>query len=104
MIFRCLKKLHNSHFVFWNGAPFARWRELRAAHVRADFLRGWSADKIDWLTLIHVRLLMHLKDATYEDSELWIFLNLPIFLDFDPRIFLLLRGIFNAMLRDVNMK
>ncbi len=49
------------------------------AYVRADFLRGWSADKIDRLTLIHVRLLMHVKNAAYEDNKLWIFLNLPFF-------------------------
>ncbi len=37
------------------------------------------ADKIDGLTLIHLRLLMHVKNAESEYSKLWIYINLLIF-------------------------
>ncbi len=93
VIFQRLKKSgnrHNNHFAFWNGVHFARWRELHAAHVCANVMRAWSADKIDQLTLIHLRLLTHVKDAKSEDSKLWIFINLLIFC--------------SAMLRDVGMQ
>ncbi len=55
------------------------------------------ADKIDHLTLIHLRLLMHVKNAKSEYNKLWIYINLFIFLDFP-------RGIFNAVLHDVSMQ
>ncbi len=44
----CLKKFgssQNNNDAFRNGAQYGRWRELRAAHVRASVLRDWSADK-----------------------------------------------------------
>ncbi len=37
------------------------------------------ANKIDLLTLIHLRLLMHVKNAESEYNKLWIYLNLLIF-------------------------
>ncbi len=58
MIFQCFKKCGNSQnnpFAFWKVSHFARRLELRAAHVRANVLRTWSADKIDRLNLIHLQ-------------------------------------------------
>ncbi len=37
------------------------------------------ADKIDGLILIHLRLLMHVKNAESEYSKLWIYIILLIF-------------------------
>ncbi len=60
-------------------------------------MRAWSADKIDQLTLIYLRLLMHVKNVKREESKLWILINLFIF-----KIF---KGAFrSSMLRDVSMQ
>ncbi len=55
------------------------------------------ADKIVRLTLIHLRLLIHVKNAESEYSKLWIYIHLLIF-----KIF---QGSFsNAVLHDVSMR
>ncbi len=55
------------------------------------------ADKIGGLTLIHLRLLMHEKNAESEYSKLWIYINLLIFKIFQG-------SFFNAVLHDVSMR
>ncbi len=55
------------------------------------------ADKIDRLTLIHLRLLMHVKNAESYFSKLWIYINLLIFKIFQG-------AFFNAVLHDVSMR
>ncbi len=55
------------------------------------------ADKIDRLTLIHLRLLMQVKNAESEYSKLWIYINLFIFKIFQG-------AFFNAVLHDVSMR
>ncbi len=55
------------------------------------------ADKIDRLTLIHLRLLMHVKNAESEYSKLWIYINLLIFTIFQG-------AFFNAVLHDDSMQ
>ncbi len=55
------------------------------------------ADKIDRLALIHLRLLMHVKNADSEYSKLWIYINLLIFKIFQG-------AFFNAVLHDVSMQ
>ncbi len=55
------------------------------------------ADKIDRLTLIHLRLLMHVKNAESEYKKLWIYINLLIFKIFQG-------AFFNAVLHDDSMQ
>ncbi len=56
------------------------------------------ADKIDRLTLIHLRLLMHVKkNAEGEYSKLWITINLLIYTIFQG-------AFFNAVLHDDSMQ
>ncbi len=55
------------------------------------------ADKIDRLTLIHLRLLMQVKNAESEYSKLWIYINLLIFKIFQG-------AFFNAVLHGVSMR
>ncbi len=55
------------------------------------------ADKIDRLTLIHLRLLMHVKNAKSEYNKLWIYINLHIFKIFQG-------AFFNAVLHDVSIQ
>ncbi len=45
------------------------------------------ADKIDRLTLIHLRLLILVKNAKSEYSKLWIYINLLIFKIFQGAFF-----------------
>ncbi len=55
----CRKKMAKiANFVFWNSTHFARWRELHAAHVRANFLPAWSTDKMDRLTSPRLRQVL----------------------------------------------
>ncbi len=55
------------------------------------------ADKIDRLTLIHLRLLTHVKNAEREYSKLWTSMNLSIFKIFQG-------AFFNAVLHDESMQ
>ncbi len=45
------------------------------------------ADKIDRLTLIHLRFLMYVKNAESEYSKLWIYINLLILKIFQGAFF-----------------
>ncbi len=55
------------------------------------------AGKIDRLILIHLRLLMHVKNAESEHSKLWIYINLLI-------LKIVQGSFFNAVLHDVSMQ
>ncbi len=55
------------------------------------------ADKIDRLTLIHLRLLMHVKNAESEYSKLWININQLILKIFQG-------AFFNAVVHDDSMQ